>query len=96
VLYLQLFRYRARILEARCDKDQLTPSDFTLMMRGLPRDYVKEDLVAYLSGIRYKIQNLEDINYDIVKVNIAYDIDEYISLLEKQEDLNLELNQCLA
>ena len=78
VIYV-VIHLRHKNLYQKIDEDQISPPDFTIYLRDIPRtatvDEIKEWVYAY--GLP------DGKRPDIVKVNLAYDIDEFVECQRK-------------
>ncbi|CAD8083229.1 unnamed protein product [Paramecium sonneborni] len=86
-IYLVLIREKQRIIEAECDQELISPSDFTVMLDHLPEeDYNEKELATAIEQYCQKIDNQN--KYEVIKINIAYDIKSFV--LKSREKIKLE------
>ncbi|CAD8053330.1 unnamed protein product [Paramecium primaurelia] len=86
-IYLVLIREKQRIIETECDQELISPSDFTVMLNHLPEeDYDEKELATAIEQYCQKINN--QIKYEVIKINIAYDIKSFV--LKSREKIKLE------
>ena len=77
------------MIENNCDKSLISPSDFTAMLDHLPeQDYDEKELKAAIELYCKSFDHEND--YEVVKINIAYDIKTFIS--KSREVIKLEKN----
>lgn len=68
-----LIREKQKRVEFAIDKELLSPSDFTVILNHLPKNnYDEKELKSALED--YCKEFDPNNNYEVVKVNIAYDI----------------------
>ncbi|CAD8126002.1 unnamed protein product [Paramecium sonneborni] len=98
-ILMVLIREKQRKIEYAIDKELLSPSDFTAILNNLPKnDYNEKELKIALEQYCKEFDPRN--NYEVVKVNIAYDIAQYVDkgrqkiklekLLEKSSSSNKE------
>jgi len=83
VVFLTLFSvYLRRKLSAMAeilDENEVTPSDFALLVRHLPGDWTKEKLQGVIED------HFKQLNVKVNYINFCYEIAEMIELNEKME-----------
>ena len=96
IIMLQFFRYSQRKINVQYDENNVTPEDYTVMLKGIPKtDDMDDNLV------KQEIERqVEDVN--VVKVCFSYDLSEYYNVInskskvlsQKKKKLNngLEIN----
>lgn len=90
LVYLQFFRRQQRKTAFECDFKNLTPSDFTIKVSGLPLNFLDYELKEHFKKIGEGV-----LPVNVVKINKTYAIGSYIELLAKKnkaltEKRNLE------
>jgi RNA recognition motif-containing protein len=74
---------------ASMDMDDITPSDYTLWIRGLPKDFVASEVIEFFSRFGRK----DGAPVDIVKLTRLYDIGDFVTssraLKEYRDQLGL-------
>ncbi|CAK83672.1 unnamed protein product (macronuclear) [Paramecium tetraurelia] len=87
-----LIREKQKRVEFAIDKELLSPSDFTAILNHLPKNnYDEKELKHALE--EYCKQFDPDNNYEVVKVNIAYDISQFIDKGREKLKLEKQLQQ---
>jgi hypothetical protein len=77
------------------DLEQITPSDYTVIVKGLGSEFDVKELEEYFSN--YGREDRE--NVEIVKSNVAYDIGEFTELCRRKGDLETKkmvIDECKA
>jgi len=69
------------------DAGLISPSDFTLFVRNIPTDTKPEELQQWLEE-----KSLPEGKATIVKINLTYDVDEFVELQEKYEKWRVKMN----
>ena len=71
-----VLQLRHKKLSQTVDDEQISPPDFTIYMRNIPRDATADEIKEWI-----QTNGLPDGKIpDIVKVNLAYDIDEFVEV----------------
>lgn len=78
---------RHKSIVRRIDQGLISPSDFTLFVRNIPTDTKEEELQQWLEE-----KSLPSGPAKIVKINLTYDIDEFVDLQDKYEYWRQKLN----
>jgi len=60
-------------MEAQCDDENAEPEDYTVYVRGLPRDVTLEEIIAHFSP-RYDLQKEETKFYPTKLTPFGYSI----------------------
>ena len=79
LIYLQFFRRAQRKTAFECDFKNLTPSDYTVKVSGLPLNFLDYELKEH-----FKKVGGTELNVNVVKINKTYAIGQYIKLMEEK------------
>jgi hypothetical protein len=86
VMRLAFFR-AAKQQENKIDSELITPNDFTIIVKQLPKNITPEQIFqkfGFLStGQKVRIH----------KINFTYNIGEFVELVQKKSDASLELTR---
>jgi hypothetical protein len=87
-------RYKARKFAFEADASSVTPSDFTVQVDGLTKSRKKRlsndaELIAELES-----HSTSDNPIRVVKICRVYEINEYVSLAHKRDNIQTELHVC--
>ena len=81
-LFFHFIRYKLRKTEKIVDNATVTPSDYTLELRGVEPSMSNEDVINWLKSF----QTVSKAN-GVVKINRTYNIKEYIQFTKQKVDL---------
>lgn len=84
-------------MEMKFDEENITPSDFTVIIKGIPKDQNEDDIQKWVENHYFKDKIKQHIDEDIVVNNVclAYYIGDYVALARKKQkffDLQCLLN----
>ncbi|KAL4489888.1 hypothetical protein ABPG72_010787 [Tetrahymena utriculariae] len=87
IALLQWFRKLQRQLDAKCDDEDISANDYTIMIKNVPKDFeaINDD---YDDDIKefFRINSLEGKEVEVESVTLCYDLSEITKLeLEKQQ-----------
>ena len=87
MITLMIFRKIQRKVNATIDQNQLTPSDYTIIVKNIPIGIENFD---YIEEIKKIIENsaVKDDSIKVMKINLVYDISEIIKI-DKKIEFNL-------
>lgn len=68
-------------MSVQLDKDEISPSDFAILVRGLPADCTKEQLTEQFET-QYSAQGAK-----VAYVNLCYDITQMVEFNKNLQDL---------
>ncbi|CAD8108585.1 unnamed protein product [Paramecium sonneborni] len=91
-ILMVLIREKQHKIEYAIDKELLSPSDFTAIMNNLPKnDYNEKELKIALEQYCKEFDPRN--NYEVVKINIAYDIAQYVDKGRQKIQLEKQLEK---
>ena len=71
IILLQIMRYEMRVVASECDERDVSASDFTLFVEGIPKNLD----IDYQDELKHYFETLDTSQQIIVeKVNLAYDV----------------------
>ncbi|KAL4484378.1 hypothetical protein ABPG74_019555 [Tetrahymena malaccensis] len=87
IALLQWFRKLQRQLDAKCDDEDISANDYTIMIKNVPKDFdaINDD---YDDDIKefFRVNSLEGKEVEVESVTLCYDLSEITKLeLEKQQ-----------
>ncbi|EWS72684.1 kinase domain protein (macronuclear) [Tetrahymena thermophila SB210] len=87
IILLQWFRKLQRQLDAKCDDEDISANDYTIMIKNVPKDFeaINDD---YDDDIKefFRVNSLEGKEVEVESVTLCYDLSEITKLeLEKQQ-----------
>ncbi|CAD8181933.1 unnamed protein product [Paramecium octaurelia] len=89
-ILMVLIREKQRKIEYAIDKELLSPSDFTAILNNLPKnDYNEKELKTALEEYCKEFDPRN--NYEVVKINIAYDIVQFVDKGRQKIQLEKQL-----
>jgi len=80
ILFFHFLRYQFRKAETIVDAETVTPSDYTLELKGVDPSMSDEAIISWLQGFGTTKNPVE-----VVKINRAYNIKTYIQLIKEKE-----------
>lgn len=87
MMVLVYFRKDQRNIDTKVDEELITPADYTLCVKNIPKDLD----VDYKKELKYIMENHAVLNSEekiqVRKVVLVYNIDEFIELEEKLNEL---------
>ncbi len=82
ILFFHFLRYQFRKAETIVDAETVTPSDYTLELKGVDPSMSDEAIINWLQGFATAKNPVE-----VVKINRAYNIKVYVRLIKEKEAL---------
>ncbi len=74
----------------------MTPNDYTVEVRNLPRNLTEDDVRQFFSKALQKVKGFAENGVHITKIVFAYTIDEYIELKHQLADLEDQKSELIS
>ncbi len=85
--YYRIFQKRSA---EEIDRDNISPSDYTVMIKGFPKGCDEKIVEETVMEFWNRVPNPEENQLIITKIVLAYDIAEYVNLCREKKKLFLE------
>ncbi|EAS02885.2 kinase domain protein (macronuclear) [Tetrahymena thermophila SB210] len=92
MILLFFFRKEQKEIDSQCDMAELTPADYTILVRNLPVDTTKKDIRDFFE----KGKDLFGQNLIVTEVNFAFDLQERVAKQQNLKQLIEEKKKCLS
>jgi len=86
ILAFLKIRHIFRRIFYKFDEKNVTPSDFTVKLEGVPPETTNEELIKWIEGMSHPLMKLT-----VEKVCRTYKISEFVRLQKKKEKLEIKL-----
>ena len=91
IIILHYYRIFQKKSAEEIDRDNISPSDYTVMIKGFPKGKYDEKIVEEsVMDFWNRVPHQEENQKIITKIVIAYDIAEYVNLCREKKKLSLE------
>lgn len=81
-LFFHILRFQFRKMVIDVDNETITPSDFTLILKGVPPLINDDEIIKWMESLATEKNSVE-----VKKINRSYDIKNYIHYTEKKMSL---------
>ncbi|KAL4498327.1 hypothetical protein ABPG72_013133 [Tetrahymena utriculariae] len=91
MILLIFFRKNQKEIDLKCDEKELTPSDFTIMVKDIPQNISKEELIEFFES------NIEcEEKIEVTEISYVYDTREVDVLNEEIDNIVEEKKKALS
>ncbi|KAL4491908.1 hypothetical protein ABPG72_006163 [Tetrahymena utriculariae] len=92
MILLFFFRKEQKEIDSQCDMAELTPADYTILVRNLPANTTKKDIRDFFE----KQKDLFSQNLFVTEINFAFDLQERVAKQQHLKQLIDEKKKCLS
>ncbi|KAL4444393.1 hypothetical protein ABPG74_016686 [Tetrahymena malaccensis] len=92
MILLFFFRKEQKEIDSQCDMAELTPADYTILVRNLPVNTTKKDIREFFEAEK----NLFSQKLTVTEVNFSFDLQERVAKQQHLQQLIEEKKKCLS